>query len=231
MSRVFNSLPAGSQEVIRDITLRMGKGMADYVSVGLGQGTVDMAATRATAMVRGWWARAHARLHCARAGKEHRGAGRLSGPSASPPPRAAARREPARRCRCGRCACGCAVPRVAGLVGGCERAARAYACLLTSPASWCRLGLATRWALPCRRRHHPRPRVTSRACLLAAGGLAPFRAHFELGELARPCVWRWQAAMPAFAQGPPGGRQGVGKACARARSIASTASSRTRAGA
>jgi farnesyl-diphosphate farnesyltransferase len=43
VSRVFNTLPAASQEVIRDITNKMGAGMADYVSVDLGQGTVDMA--------------------------------------------------------------------------------------------------------------------------------------------------------------------------------------------
>jgi len=43
VSRVFNTLPRGSQAVIRDITMRMGKGMADYVSVDLGQGTVDLA--------------------------------------------------------------------------------------------------------------------------------------------------------------------------------------------
>ena len=44
VSRVFNKLPAGSQDVIRDITIKMGQGMADYASVDLGQGTVDMAA-------------------------------------------------------------------------------------------------------------------------------------------------------------------------------------------
>eukprot|EP00316_Scyphosphaera_apsteinii_P007886 CAMPEP_0119304092 /NCGR_PEP_ID=MMETSP1333-20130426/5399_1 /TAXON_ID=418940 /ORGANISM="Scyphosphaera apsteinii, Strain RCC1455" /LENGTH=788 /DNA_ID=CAMNT_0007306909 /DNA_START=55 /DNA_END=2421 /DNA_ORIENTATION=+ len=44
VSRVFNSLPPTSQEVIRDITLRMGAGMADNVGVDMGQGTSDLAA-------------------------------------------------------------------------------------------------------------------------------------------------------------------------------------------
>ena len=39
VSRVFNSLPAGSQRVIRDITEQMGDGMAQYVEVDMGQGT------------------------------------------------------------------------------------------------------------------------------------------------------------------------------------------------
>ena len=37
VSRVFNTLPEGSRGVIRDITQRMGDGMADYVSVDMGQ--------------------------------------------------------------------------------------------------------------------------------------------------------------------------------------------------
>jgi len=37
-------LPEGSQEVIRDITNKMGAGMAEYVSADLGQGTIDQAA-------------------------------------------------------------------------------------------------------------------------------------------------------------------------------------------
>ena len=37
VSRVFNTLPEGSCGVIRDITQRMGDGMADYVSVDMGQ--------------------------------------------------------------------------------------------------------------------------------------------------------------------------------------------------
>ena len=44
VSKVFNALPAASQEVIRDITTRMGAGMADYVGVDMGQGTVDLPA-------------------------------------------------------------------------------------------------------------------------------------------------------------------------------------------
>ncbi|KAL1528042.1 hypothetical protein AB1Y20_009410 [Prymnesium parvum] len=44
VSRFFNRLPKGSQDVIRDITIKMGHGMASYVTVDLGQGTVDMAA-------------------------------------------------------------------------------------------------------------------------------------------------------------------------------------------
>lgn len=39
---VFKSLPATSQEVIADITKRMGAGMASYVSIDLGQGTVTV---------------------------------------------------------------------------------------------------------------------------------------------------------------------------------------------
>mmetsp|Transcript_56695 Transcript_56695/g.165899 ORF Transcript_56695/g.165899 Transcript_56695/m.165899 type:complete len:793 (-) Transcript_56695:375-2753(-) len=42
--RVFETLPAGSQAVIRDITDKMGNGMADYVTADLAQGTVDQAA-------------------------------------------------------------------------------------------------------------------------------------------------------------------------------------------
>jgi len=42
VSRVFNKLPAASQEVIRDITIKMGDGMAEYVSVDMGQGTVSV---------------------------------------------------------------------------------------------------------------------------------------------------------------------------------------------
>jgi len=42
--RVFTSLPEGSQEVIRDITNKMGAGMAEYVAADLGQGTIDQAA-------------------------------------------------------------------------------------------------------------------------------------------------------------------------------------------
>ena len=37
VSRVFNTLPEGSRSVIQDITQRMGDGMADYVSVDMGQ--------------------------------------------------------------------------------------------------------------------------------------------------------------------------------------------------
>jgi farnesyl-diphosphate farnesyltransferase len=40
---VFKSLPKASQEVIADITRRMGEGMASYVSKDLGQGTVTIA--------------------------------------------------------------------------------------------------------------------------------------------------------------------------------------------
>mmetsp|Transcript_49445 Transcript_49445/g.160241 ORF Transcript_49445/g.160241 Transcript_49445/m.160241 type:complete len:807 (+) Transcript_49445:62-2482(+) len=43
VSRLFNSLPAESREVIRDITRRMGAGMAEQVGVDLGQGTADLA--------------------------------------------------------------------------------------------------------------------------------------------------------------------------------------------
>ena len=42
VSVVFNSLPANSQQVIRDITNQMGEGMAQYVEVDMGQGTKDM---------------------------------------------------------------------------------------------------------------------------------------------------------------------------------------------
>lgn len=42
--RVFDKLPASSQAVIRDITDKMGNGMADYVTADLAQGTVDQAA-------------------------------------------------------------------------------------------------------------------------------------------------------------------------------------------
>lgn len=42
VSRLFNRLPAGSREVIRDVTRRMGAGMAEQVGVDLGQGTADM---------------------------------------------------------------------------------------------------------------------------------------------------------------------------------------------
>lgn len=40
--KVFKSLPASSQEVIADITRRMGEGMASYVEKDLGQGTVTV---------------------------------------------------------------------------------------------------------------------------------------------------------------------------------------------
>jgi len=43
VSRLFNRLPAESREVIRDITRRMGAGMAEQVGVDLGQGTADLA--------------------------------------------------------------------------------------------------------------------------------------------------------------------------------------------
>jgi len=42
--RVLEALPTSSQAVIRDITDRMGNGMADYVSADLAQGTIDQAA-------------------------------------------------------------------------------------------------------------------------------------------------------------------------------------------
>ena len=42
VSVVFNRLPAASQEVIRDIATRMGDGMAEYVSVDMGQGTISV---------------------------------------------------------------------------------------------------------------------------------------------------------------------------------------------
>ena len=44
VSRVFNRLPEQSRTVIRDITNRMGDGMARYVGADLGQGTEDLAA-------------------------------------------------------------------------------------------------------------------------------------------------------------------------------------------
>mmetsp|Transcript_3550 Transcript_3550/g.8336 ORF Transcript_3550/g.8336 Transcript_3550/m.8336 type:complete len:798 (+) Transcript_3550:65-2458(+) len=42
--RVYQTLPKSSQEVIRDITDKMGAGMAEYVQADLGQGTADQAA-------------------------------------------------------------------------------------------------------------------------------------------------------------------------------------------
>jgi len=42
--RVFDDLPESSRVVIRDITDKMGNGMADYVSADLAQGTIDKAA-------------------------------------------------------------------------------------------------------------------------------------------------------------------------------------------
>ena len=42
VSRVFNRLPAESREVIADITVKMGDGMAEYVCVDMGQGTVSL---------------------------------------------------------------------------------------------------------------------------------------------------------------------------------------------
>jgi farnesyl-diphosphate farnesyltransferase len=44
VARVYNALPRGSQDVIRDITDQMGAGMAEYVSADLAQGTEDQAA-------------------------------------------------------------------------------------------------------------------------------------------------------------------------------------------
>ena len=44
VSKVFNRLPKSSQEVIKDITIKMGDGMAEYVSVDMGQGTTSLAA-------------------------------------------------------------------------------------------------------------------------------------------------------------------------------------------
>jgi len=44
VARVYNGLPKGSQDVIRDITQKMGDGMAEYVAADLGQGTRDQAA-------------------------------------------------------------------------------------------------------------------------------------------------------------------------------------------
>ncbi|CAM9145188.1 unnamed protein product, partial [Laminaria digitata] len=43
VTTVFQSLPAGSRQVIADITKRMGAGMAEFVSKDLGQGTVTTA--------------------------------------------------------------------------------------------------------------------------------------------------------------------------------------------
>jgi farnesyl-diphosphate farnesyltransferase len=40
--KVFKSLPSSSQEVISDIAKRMGEGMASFVEIDLGQGTVTM---------------------------------------------------------------------------------------------------------------------------------------------------------------------------------------------
>ena len=42
VSRLFNHLPPQSREVIRDITRRMGAGMAEQVGVDLGQGTANL---------------------------------------------------------------------------------------------------------------------------------------------------------------------------------------------
>ncbi|CAE8687494.1 unnamed protein product [Polarella glacialis] len=44
VARVFSQLPEGSRVVIRDITDKMGGGMAEYAAADLGQGTVDVAA-------------------------------------------------------------------------------------------------------------------------------------------------------------------------------------------
>lgn len=44
VARVFAKLPEGSRQVIKDITDKMGAGMAEYVSADLAQGTVDQAA-------------------------------------------------------------------------------------------------------------------------------------------------------------------------------------------
>ncbi|CAE7574335.1 LSS [Symbiodinium natans] len=44
VAKVFLKLPAGSKDVIKDITDKMGAGMAEYVSANLAQGTVDQAA-------------------------------------------------------------------------------------------------------------------------------------------------------------------------------------------
>ena len=44
VNRVFHSLPAESQDIIRDVTNRMGAGMAQRLMVALGQGTADLAA-------------------------------------------------------------------------------------------------------------------------------------------------------------------------------------------
>ena len=43
VSLVFNTLPKGSQKVIKDITDQMGDGMAQYVEVDMGQGTKTLA--------------------------------------------------------------------------------------------------------------------------------------------------------------------------------------------
>lgn len=40
--KVFNSLPLASQEVIKDITMRMGQGMAFFAKIDLGQGTTTV---------------------------------------------------------------------------------------------------------------------------------------------------------------------------------------------
>eukprot|EP00929_Paragymnodinium_shiwhaense_P093812 TRINITY_DN5409_c0_g1_i1.p1 TRINITY_DN5409_c0_g1~~TRINITY_DN5409_c0_g1_i1.p1 ORF type:complete len:852 (+),score=230.31 TRINITY_DN5409_c0_g1_i1:131-2557(+) len=44
VAKVYNVLPAAAREVIRDITDKMGAGMAEYVSADLAQGTKDQAA-------------------------------------------------------------------------------------------------------------------------------------------------------------------------------------------
>jgi len=43
VSRVFNKLPTASKEVIRDITCKMGSGMAEAVTADMGQGTATLA--------------------------------------------------------------------------------------------------------------------------------------------------------------------------------------------
>ena len=42
VSRLFNRLPPTSKEVIRDITIKMGDGMAQYVNLDMGQGTTTI---------------------------------------------------------------------------------------------------------------------------------------------------------------------------------------------
>ena len=42
VSRAFNQLRPGARDIIRDITEKMGAGMAEYVSVDMGQGTVSL---------------------------------------------------------------------------------------------------------------------------------------------------------------------------------------------